>query len=42
MLENISEASMIIKSDVYVYDMMSYVMQESGDFYALKYMIRVE
>ena len=42
MLEHISEASMIIKSDVYVYDMMSYVMQESGDCYSLKYMIRVE
>ena len=42
MLEHISEASMTIKSDVYVYDMMSYVMQESGDCYSLKYMILVE
>ena len=42
MLEKISAASMVIKSDVYVYDMMSYVMQESGDICALKYAIRVE
>ena len=42
MLEKISAASLVIKSDVYVYDMMSYVMQENGDFYALKYAIRLE
>lgn len=42
MLEKISAASLVIKSDVYVYDMMSYFMQESGDFCALKYAIRVE
>ena len=42
MLEQITEASMVIASDIYVYDMMSYVMQESGDFYALKYQIRIE
>ena len=41
MLKKISETPMTIKSDVYVYDMMSYVMQESGDYYALKYTIRV-
>ena len=42
MLQKISAASLTILSDVYVYDMMSYVMQETGDFYALKYVIRVE
>ena len=42
MLKKISETPMTIKSDIYVYDMMSYVMQESGDYYALKYAIQVE
>ena len=42
MLQKIRAASLTTKSDVYVYDMMSYVMQEAGDYYALKYVIRVE
>ncbi|WP_084448353.1 MerR family transcriptional regulator [Desulfovibrio inopinatus] len=42
MLEKIDSAGMVIKSDIYVYDMVSYVVQETGDCYALKYCVLVE
>lgn len=42
MLTTIDAAGMTIKSDIYVYDMMSYVIQETGDCYALKYCVLVE
>lgn len=42
MIEKIYSAGMVIKSDIYVYDMMSYIIQESGDCYALKYCVLVE
>ena len=42
MLKKVSAAGLSMKSDVYVCDMMSYVMQEGGDCYAVKYAIRVE
>lgn len=42
MLKKVSAAGLTMKSDVYVCDMMSYVMQEGGDCYAVKYAIRVE
>jgi DNA-binding transcriptional MerR regulator len=42
MMEKISSASMTMKSDVYVYDMMRYALQETGDRYALKYCVLVE
>ena len=42
MIEKIRSAGMTIKSDAYAYDMMSYVMQENGDYYALKYTIQIE
>lgn len=42
MLEKIVSAGMTIKSDIYVYDMMSYVIKETGDCYALKYSVLVE
>ena len=42
MIEKIRSAGMTIKSDAYAYDMMSYVMQENGDYYALKYSIQIE
>ena len=42
MPEKIVSAGMTIKSDIYVYDMMSYVIKETGDCYALKYCVLVE
>lgn len=42
MLEKIDASGMRIMSDIYVYDMMSYIIQETGDCYALKYCVLVE
>ncbi|MEF2231876.1 MAG: MerR family transcriptional regulator [Pseudodesulfovibrio sp.] len=42
MLEKIVSAGMTMKSDIYVYDMMSYIIKETGDYYALKYCVLVE
>lgn len=42
MIEEIDSAGMVIKSDIYMYDMMAYVTQEAGDCYALKYCVLVE
>jgi DNA-binding transcriptional MerR regulator len=42
MLEKIDSAGMAIKSDIYVYDMMSYVIKETGDSYAVKYCVLLE
>ena len=42
MLEQIEAAGMITKSDIYAYDMMSYIVQETGDCYAVKYCVLVE
>jgi DNA-binding transcriptional MerR regulator len=42
MLETIVSSGMTIKSDIYVYDMMSYIINDTGDCYAQKYCILVE
>ena len=42
MVQKIRAAGLTIKSDAYAYDMMSYIMQDNGDYYALKYAILVE
>lgn len=42
MLGKIDSAGMTVKSDIYVYDMMSYVIKGTGDCYAQKYCVLVE
>lgn len=39
MIEQIESSGMTIKSDVYVYDMMSYIIRSDGDIYAQKYCV---
>lgn len=41
MIEKIESSGMTIKSDIYVYDMMSYIIRGDGDIYAQKYCIGV-
>lgn len=41
MIEQIESSGMTIKSDIYVYDMMSYIVHQDGDIYAQKYCIGV-
>lgn len=41
MIGQIESSGMTIKSDIYVYDMMSYIIRKDGDIYAQKYCIGV-
>jgi len=41
MMHQIDSLGMSMKSDIYVYDMMSYVIRKDGDVYALKYCVAV-
>lgn len=41
MIEQIESSGMTIKSDIYVYDMMSYIISNDGDIYAQKYCIGI-
>lgn len=41
MIEQIESSGMTIKSDIYVYDMMSYIIRNDGDIYAQKYCVGV-
>ena len=41
MIGQIESSGMTIKSDIYVYDMMSCILREDGDIYAQKYCIGV-
>lgn len=41
MISQIESLGMTIKSDIYVYDMMSYISRDDGDVYAQKYCIGV-
>lgn len=41
MIDKIESSGMTIKSDIYVYDMMSYIISNDGDIYAQKYCVCV-
>lgn len=41
MISQIESLGMTIKSDIYVYDMMSYISRDDSDVYAQKYCIGV-
>lgn len=41
MIDKIESSGMNIKSDIYVYDMMNYIINNDGDIYAQKYCVYV-
>lgn len=42
MIDKIESSGMTIKSDIYIYDMMSYILREDEDIYAQKYCVAVQ